>query len=464
VRLDGRSLNLFAMDDWRVRSNVTINAGVRYELMWPYVERGGRMVNLDVNDAFTAATPVLAGGTGPFTGQFPDALVSLDRNNVAPRVGIAWRLAQGTVLRGGYGIGYHFGSYAGIARQLTAQPPFATTSTLVAGAGHPLSMADALAGATADEVTNNFGVSPDYGLGLVQTYNVDLSRNIRQAWNVGVGYVHARGSGLDMVRAPNRGPGGLRIDGVQPFLWQTSEGRSRLHAVTVRAHRRPVKGLGVGGSYTLGRSRDNAPSIGGGTAVAQNDQDLDAEWARSSFNRRHQLTAHVFAELPFGPDKRWLHDGGLFGALLEGWRAQVTMAWQSGSPLTPIVRSAVSDAASGANGSLRADYTGAAIALAEPGVDRFFNTGAFSVPAAGTFGSSGRNVITGPASRQLNANLSRDLRMGGRRMATIQLSATNLFNIVNYSAIDTVVNSATFGQVLAVRPMRSVQLSLRFRM
>ena len=72
-------------------------------------------------------------------------------------------------------------------------------------------------------------------------------------------------------------------------------------------------------------------------------------------------------------------------------------------------------------------------------------------------------MIIGPGSQQLNAQFSRDVRMGGNRAITLQLNATNLLNMVNYATVDTVVNSPTFGQVLSVRPMRSMQFNMRFR-
>jgi hypothetical protein len=85
------------------------------------------------------------------------------------------------------------------------------------------------------------------------------------------------------------------------------------------------------------------------------------------------------------------------------------------------------------------------------------------VPEPGTFGDATRNMIIGPGSRQVNAQLSRDVRFGRTRALTVQLNANNLLNMVNYAAIDSIVNSPTFGQVLTVRPMRSMQLTLRFR-
>ena len=117
----------------------------------------------------------------------------------------------------------------------------------------------------------------------------------------------------------------------------------------------------------------------------------------------------------------------------------------------------------GRNCSLRADLTGAPIGIAEPSIDRFFDTLAFTVPAAGTFGNSVRNAITGPGSHQLNASLIRDIRFGGPRALTLRVNATNLLNTVEWAAIDTNLNSPTFGQVLAVRPMRTVTVDARFR-
>jgi hypothetical protein len=149
--------------------------------------------------------------------------------------------------------------------------------------------------------------------------------------------------------------------------------------------------------------------------------------------------------------------------MLENWRLTATFSANSGTPLTPRVQGASRDVAQGLNGALRGDYDGADVAVADPTVDQFFNTSAFSLPLSGAFGTSPRNIITGPGSRQLDGQLSRDVRLGGTRVVSVQLRATNLLNAVNYQAVDTFVSSPTFGEVLSVRPMRSAQLNLRFR-
>jgi hypothetical protein len=464
VSVNGRSMSLFVQDDWRKSAGLTFSLGLRYELLWPFTEGQGEMVNLDVAPDFSAVAPVIAGHSGPFTGQFPQGLMQTDTNNLAPRLGVAWRIKPDMILRGGYGISYNSGTYAAIARQMVGQPPFAVTDTTIGSLLSPLSILDPFAAVSTAATTNNYGVARNYDLGRVQTWNVDFSKELTPIWSVSGGYTEIRGANLDIVRAPNRGPSGLRIADVQPFLWQTSEGSSALHAGTFRLQKRQSHGIGGSVTYTIGRSRDDASTVGGGaTVVAQNDQDLGAEWGNSSFDRRHQVSGSLSVELPFGPNRRWLNGGGAWAALLDNWRLSGNYSWQSGTPLTPLVRASAADAARGTTGTLRADYGGGTNPIPNPTIAEFFNTSVFSVPLPGTFGTAGRNIITGPGSHQLNAQLARDLRYGRTHAVTLSLSASNLLNTVNFGAIDTYVNSPTFGQVLSVRPRRSAQLNIRFR-
>jgi hypothetical protein len=186
-------------------------------------------------------------------------------------------VAQGTIVRGGYGISYNAGSYSSMARQMVNQPPFATTNTAIGTAGSPLSLTDPLATASPDQVANDYGVDLNYVLGMVQTINADVSKDLTQVWNLGVSYTHIIGSNLDIVRAPNRGPNGLLLADVQPFEWQSSEGSSRLHAAEFR-DRRPVRGSGAACLH-LARPVTTRPRW-----VAQQwwhrTTDLEAEWGR----------------------------------------------------------------------------------------------------------------------------------------------------------------------------------------
>jgi hypothetical protein len=465
LKMRGREWNLFVQDDWRVRGNLTLNYGLRYEYTSPYYEASNHLVNLDVNPDFTAAIPVVAGGTGVFTGATPASLVQADRNNFAPRVGLAWRAAPGTTVRTGYGVNYNLGAYGAIAQRLAAQPPFAVTSTSLGTEVVPLLLVDPFARVDDATTTNSFGIDRDYDLGVAQIWNLDVQRDLPRNLTVNFGYTGTRGSSLDMQRAPNRDPdGGLRIEGVQPFLWESSEGRSTLHSYSVRARKRLSRGVSVGGAYTMSRAYDNASTFGSGTGtVAQNDQDLDAEWGRSSFERRHAFNADYTIELPGGPGRPWLNNTGALAQIFGGWSWSGNVAVQSGAPFTARVVGSVADVGSGVNGTLRADYDGSDISLDDPTTLRFFDTGAFSIPGAGLFGSAPRNLIIGPGSHNVNMSLSKNINFTRARGVTVRIQANNVFNDVQFASIDTVVNSPTFGQVTSLRPMRSVQVILRFR-
>ena len=126
----GNSWDLFAQDEWRLRGNLTLNLGLRYEYLSPFSELNDHIVNLDLPIGFTAPpVPVQVGQTGPYSGQFPPTLVRPDRNNFAPRVGLAWKPLRDTVVRAGYGINYNTSAYQSIVQNMAFQPPFSTTAT-----------------------------------------------------------------------------------------------------------------------------------------------------------------------------------------------------------------------------------------------------------------------------------------------------------------------------------------------
>ena len=112
---------------------------------------------------------------------------------------------------------------------------------------------------------------------------------------------------------------------------------------------------------------------------------------------------------------------------------------------------------------MRADYLGVPIGLDDETLLHFFNTDAFAAPAIGAFGTSPRNVIIGPGGYVANAQFSRDMRIGGTRSVGLTINANNLFNTTRWTAIDTNVNSNTFGQVTRFAPLRTITMAARIR-
>jgi len=464
------SWDLFIQDDWRATGNLSFNFGLRYEYISPFSEANNQLVNLDINPTITAVSPVFPGTSGPFTGGFPITVIEPDRNNFAPRIGIAWKASKKTVVRSGYGINYNTGQYGSMVQNLAYQPPFATTSTNATSLSSPLTLENGFPPSTAN-VTNNFAVDKNYKLGYVQIWNLDIQREITPSFLINVGYNGSKGTDLDIQRAPNRVPGdGLRISDVQPFVLETSQGDSILHAASVRVRKRLRHGISAQGTYVFSKSIDNASTIGGGAVVvAQNDQDLAAERGLSSFDQRHKFTGNFVYELPFGTGKKWLNNQGAMKEIFGDWMWSGDFTIASGLPFTPRVLGDVSDITQGLNGTLRADIAGGATVGTCPNgfpvgtINCWFNSSAFVAPPPGQFGNAQRNSIRGPGQLIFDMSVSKTLLAKDTRALELRIAANNVFNRPQFTTIDTVVNSPTYGQVISVGAMRRVTLSARFR-
>ena len=321
----GNSWDLYAQDEWRVRSNLSFNIGLRYEYVSPFSETANQMVNLDIAPGLTAVAPVLPGQVGPLTGTFyPITLVNPDRHDFAPRVGIAWKVHNDTVVRAGYGINYNTTAYANIAQDLAFQPPFSFTQTNVESSTNHLTLQNGFPVQPVNTITNNYAVNVNYPLGYVQIWNLDIQQTITPTLVLNLDYTGTKGTHLDLLDAPNRTPLGLLNPAVPAFYYEDSVADSNANAGTVRLRKRLAHAISIGGTYTWSKSLDNASTIGAGSAlvsptgtvtgqtlVAQNPFNLKAEYGLSSFDQRNKFTADYLWELPFGHEKRWLSGSGI---------------------------------------------------------------------------------------------------------------------------------------------------------
>ena len=500
----GNSWDLYAQDEWKMRANLTLNLGVRYEDVSPLTEENNRIANLDLSPGVLnpglgvpAVTPILPGQAGPYSGTLPAGLVRPDRNNFAPRIGFAWKPFSKTVVRGGYGINYNTGAYQTIAQQLALQPPFSTTATNIQAAPGALTLQNGFPPPTG--ITNDYAANPFYRLGYVQIRNLDIQQQIRPTLLLNLDYTGTKGTDLDILEAPNRTVTSIRIPGVQAFTYESSVADSEANAGSVRLRKRLAKGIAIGGIYTFSKSLDDASSIGagatsgsntpglgaGGTGarsggsgtsstggssssgtsnVAQNPFDLSAERGLSSFNQTHKFTADYLWELPFGHDKRWLTGNTPLRAILGDWQWSGDWTIASGLPFTPRLLGNIENVNTGTNGTLRPDVVpGQSVSLAHPSILEWFNPAAFVAPPAGQYGNARRNSIIGAGTKGFDMAFTKIVPLKESRVLEFRAQATNVFNIPNYSSVDTTVNSPTFGRVTAIGAMRQLTMTARFR-
>ncbi|WP_432432233.1 carboxypeptidase-like regulatory domain-containing protein [Granulicella aggregans] len=470
----------YAQDDWRALPSLTLNFGLRYEYFSPYVEKFNHLVNLDHNADFTAVAAILPSQKGSYSGNFPRSLVNPDRNLYSPRLGFAYRapetflpaLTKQMVVRGGYGINFNTGQYATIASQLASQPSpagtqpaFAITQTNIAdsqGCG-ALALSNAF-GCSNATVQNNFSANKDYRLGHVQVWNVDIQKTLPLQIVANIGYNGSKGGGLDILRAPNRTAFGLLNPEVAAFNYEDSLGYSRFNGLSINVRKRMQKGISLQASYLYGHSIDDASSIGGsGSVVAQDPANLRAEEANSSFDIRHQVSGNWVLELPFGPNRAFLAAGGFWSKALDGFSVSGNYAFQTGSYYTPNFVNTVQEIATGVSSSQRADRNFAVPISGSKTFSSWFNPAAFSAPATGAYGNASRNSIEGPGVVSVNSSLSRTLQLGSTRSFEARLQANNVFNTIQYSGINTTLNSPTFGQVSSVASTRSLTFIARYR-
>jgi trimeric autotransporter adhesin len=462
----------YAQDDWRAKANLTLNFGLRYEYFSPYVEKYNRLVNLDHNANFTQVEAVQPSQTGEFSGSFPRSLVNPDRSMYSPRFGFAYRpkskFFKETVIRGGYGINYNTGQYATIARQLANQQPFAVTQTNLAGQqGCGTFQQFTLAGAfncSNAAVQSNYSAFLNYRLGHVQIWDLDIQRTLPMGIVANIGYDGSSGGALDLVEAPNRTATGVLNPGAQPFAYENSVGYSRFEALRVNVRKRMQKGIALQGTYQYGHSIDNASSIGGASqTVAQNPDDLAAEEGNSSFDVRHKLTGNWVFELPFGPNRALLSKGGFWSKALDGFAVSGDFTFATGTYYTPNYQLTVQETATGSSSSLRPNRNFNAPISGAKQIGNWFNTAAFSAPPSGQYGTASRNSIEGPGTKVVDVSLSRTVQLGETRSFEARVSAANALNIVQFSGINTILNSPTFGQVTGAAPMRTLTVLARYR-
>jgi hypothetical protein len=463
VYLRSRNINFYVMDNWRVRSNMTLNYGLRYEYTGPSFEKYDRMVSLDVNPYFSELAQAFPNKPGSVSGHhFSRSIVNADRNNFAPRIGIAWKPKTGSpfVFRAGYGISYNPGAYSAIAGQLINQSPFAVTQTLATDRGNPLTLAVGFPNNPDLTILNTFAVDPDYKPSYAQQWNLDIQTQLSRLFVLNVTYMGSKGIGLDVMRAPNRS------SSASNFLYQTNGASSIYHGLNLQLSRRFSQGFNIRNSYTFAKSIDNALGSGG-ASVAQEDGNLAAERGLSNQDQRHNFQTSFMYELPLGQNRAFFSGASTkVQNLISGWTFNGALTIASGTPLTARYASS-SGSSSGAAlyNSLRADATGLPLSLprSQRTVQRFYNTAAFSIPS-GHYGTAGRNTITGPGSRTVNLSMRKSVRLDeNSRRLDISWQIQNLFNHPNWGSVSTTVNALNFGQVTSVRAMRSMTVDLRIR-
>jgi hypothetical protein len=485
-------------DTWKLTPKLTLNLGLRYEYTPPWFDKTGRLVNIHV--PFADSTPNVADlsrhptfvrmGSGDFyegltlrfnpaikvarDGRLGERLVADDRNDWAPRFGLAYSPTSKWTVRLGGGVFYS---------QDTGNPRFDMARNL-AGRRRDESTPTQLdltwsspfrnLGGTV-QVNNPFVLGNSFGrrTPYVIQYMLNVQRELGGNLLVEVGYLGSVGRKLESLRAFNESipgtTGSVLSRAPYPEFSRIQvvdgSGKSSYNGLSLKLEKRFSSGLSFLTGYTFSRSIDNASAIrshNGDTLFPQNSYNLAAEKALSSFHTAHRFVGSSTYELPFGRGRRWLDTGGVVNAVLGGWQVSPIVTIQTGFPLTVVSGVDRSNIGAGFDRPNQVAGQDSVLPDDQRTLDRWFNTNAFVLQPAGTFGNVGRNTIIGPGFIQVDAALLKNFRFTESKSLQFRFEAFNAPNHPNWGNPDTNRNSANFGRITGMRgTMRELQFGLK---
>jgi hypothetical protein len=289
-----------------------------------------------------------------------------------------------------------------------------------------------------------------------------------------VAYVGSRGTNLLRGRDINQAdaspnPYNLRPDPRFGDITLLESGaRSRYRSLQLSFTQRLSGGVSALASYTWASSRDNASGLFTSTGdpnFPQDSRNPDAEWGRSNYDLRHRLSLGFTYALPIGRGSAHFADRGWWSDLAADWEVSGILTLQSGRPFTVALlpefdNSNTGRSSLGFGANDRPNVVGST-SVSNPGPGQWFNVAAFAVPAYGSFGNAGRNILDGPGYANMNLAVLRQLRLNTRARLQLRLEAFNLLNRTNFDLPDGFLGSPTFGQILSAGSPRRLQLGAR---
>lgn len=450
---------VFVQDDWRVRSNLTLNLGLRWEVSTDPIEVNGKASHI-VNPAVDSQAVV------------GNPLMKLRKANFGPRVGFAWD-PQGngkSSIRGGFGLFDQM-----IVRYFYSDgrilPPFIQN---ISGAApsfpHP-----SLSQIAAPVIQP---IPYDTKTPYMMHYNLAIQRELIPGSVLSVGYVGSRGLHLSFNRDLNNAVPQILADGRKFFQaglqrrnpawgevrYKDFNGDSYYNGLQVKFTQRMLHGLQAQTSYTFARSVDTA-SVANGIPT-QDPEDIRAERALSDFDVRHVSVTSFIYDVP---SKKGLK--GIASGVFGGWQVNGILNLTTGMPVTATTTAGLDRDRDRATTNLnRPDLIpGKSNNPVLGGPDRYFDPASFRLQDLGFFGTTGRNTIIGPGLASFDMGASKRVAIREGTNVQVRLEVFNLFNRANFGQPSgnvfqaaTGVASGSVGRIRnTVGTSRQIQLGLK---
>lgn len=460
-------LSFYAQDNYKLNDRLSLALGVRYDnfLGWPWTEVNNREYQFDPARSTTQVFQVGTNGV-------PRSGVHGNNANFSPRVGFSYKLASKTVLHGGYGIYYEApqisNSYT-LAANAPAIDYWAFNNPTYAGAGfnwvsngfvHTRATTGASKGAPL------YAIHPNASIPYSEQWHASVQQEIGESNRITIAYVGNVGVHLDgLVDINQATPGTTPIASRRPYpffaqIWQVQTSLvSNYHGIQITAERRSGN-LNYQFSYTYSHSLDEN-SNNPGTLV--NSYDKHADYGNSDQNLPNRFVGSVNYTLPF-------NGHGLSRPLVQGWQVNGILTYSDGIPFSVL---AGSNSLGVADGIVpRAQFVGpsgnGSLSPGQRTLKKWFNTAAFANPGPQQWGNSGRNILQGPGTKNVDFSVFKTVPL--HEAANLQLRAEffNLFNTPQFNNPSATVGTSTFGTISSAgapttlqRVSREIQLAAK---
>jgi hypothetical protein len=465
---------VFAQDDVKLNTRLTLFLGLRYEIVGVFVDRNDIYANFVPTDGGHHIVPnaaigdLLPPGARQLARTLPAdqfdvgrGLIKTDRNNISPRVGFAQRLdnSNKTVLRGGFGIFHPTGAAQG-ARDIMSRNPFRYTIRF----SRPRLQQGFSSGTRSESLGfGNQGLQLDLELPDIYQYNLTLERELPGDLGARVSYIGSTMKKLlvhrdyNTVQASPVPLGNVDTDPASrarlPFpIYGTfmditeNRGEGQFNALQLELQRRFKGGLAVNAAYTLAGSDGNAPDSGNSTiGVVQYDPyDIEKDRGPDPNVVKHRFVMNSTWDIPVGRERRFGESLPIWAdAIVGGWTVSTILQARSGANLTPYFTYGDTGGIYPANTGRTLDGVGQFGEAWRPDVtgdpntggnrERFFDLTKFTLPAPGSLGNARKGSVQGPGTWIVNFAFYKDIVRSRDFSAEFSALLDNAFNHPQFS-------------------------------
>jgi len=450
---------MFVQDDYKVRPNLTVNLGLRYQIQTGWSEVSGNEASFDptVQNPATATLGAMWYGVTHANGR--TRIQNGVYDTFLPRLGFSYQLDPNTVFRGGFGLyaynwsndtyngasqGPIMGGAFGSKGSVTDTTNGVTPVVILSGSGANLPYIAATTNPAGYNGSNVNYAAYHQPVGGSYQWNIQGQRQLNNNLVASLAYVASHGHQLPFPVDINQVPVGLLApndQGSRPYpqfgtiatagTVPNENAISNYNSLQATIEQRMSHGLNYSFNYTWSHFLDDLDSAGwgshSGTINYQNSYNPAANYGNSNFDVRNAFKGHIIYQLPFGRNRQFVNHNTLADVFIGGWQISGDLVVQSGQPFTAVMPVDNSYSLAGSNYAWYPNLIGNP-KLQGGGPNRWFNEAAFAAPAAGTFGNEHRNQLTGPGLATTNLSLGKTFAIWEQVSLQIRGDADNVFN------------------------------------